>query len=363
MAKRKINIDVIEGLSQVPDDKLVVQKSNPLMSLAQTDLTLAEFKILDTYLSRINTHDPDKRTVRFEKGELEELLGVDRIRKEVLEQRLKNLFRGVEVQDDNEVDGFKIVALFDVAEAKRDNDGFWQVNLQCSENAMKYIFNVDNLGYLRYKLRTVTSISSRYSYIMFLYLESNRYRKSWKVDLDELKKILNCDQEETYKEYKHFNNLVLKRVQKELTSKTECNFSYEPVKKRRMVVAIKFTIDPITELETTMDHIDGLMDDFFFEGHELFTNRDRWTRSWCIMFDRQFTFTEMREFVVLADELPLAAMYPDNRELEHEMRIDEYFREKKAAMESASKRKPIKNKYAYFKRMIQQDINEWRRGL
>ena len=54
-------------------DSHEVQKSKPLFSLWKSDLTLAEFKILDTYLSRINSHNPEQRDVIFEKGELEKL--------------------------------------------------------------------------------------------------------------------------------------------------------------------------------------------------------------------------------------------------------------------------------------------------
>ena len=53
-------------------NNLLVQKSHPLMKLSE--LSLAEFKILDVYLSRINSRNPEDRTVCFEKGELEELL-------------------------------------------------------------------------------------------------------------------------------------------------------------------------------------------------------------------------------------------------------------------------------------------------
>lgn len=80
-------------------------------------------------------------------------------------------------------------------------------------------FNIENLGYLRYKLRCITSLTSRYTYIMFIYLEANRFRKSWDVPLDELKQILDCDKVETYSAFKEFNKQVLKRVQKEMLEK------------------------------------------------------------------------------------------------------------------------------------------------
>ncbi len=37
--------------------ELTVQKSNTLLNLSETDLTLTEFKILDAYLSRIDSHN------------------------------------------------------------------------------------------------------------------------------------------------------------------------------------------------------------------------------------------------------------------------------------------------------------------
>lgn len=231
------------------DNKLLVQKSQPLFSLWKSDLTLAEFKILDTYLSRIDSRKPDKRMVVFEKGELEELLGVTKINQPELEKRLIHLMGNVVKVPDNEAKrGFKLVTLFEEAVAEQDDYGIWQIKLECTQKAMKYFFNIENLGYLRYKLRCITSITSRYTYILFIYLEANRFRKSWTVDLQELKEILNCDKEETYKAFKRFNDLILKKVQKETHEKTECRFSYEPVKKGRSVVAIKFTVETLPEI-------------------------------------------------------------------------------------------------------------------
>ena len=54
-------------------DSFTVQRSWPLYALWKSDLTLAEFKILDFYLSRINSHEPNKRKVIIYKKELEEL--------------------------------------------------------------------------------------------------------------------------------------------------------------------------------------------------------------------------------------------------------------------------------------------------
>lgn len=245
MARKKI-----EPITGVPhEDKLTVQKSLPLFALWQSDLTLSEFKILDTYLSRIDSHKPDKRAVMFEKGELEAILGVQKINKKDLEARLKHLMEHVvKLEDRGSKKGFRLVSLFEEAIAEQDDNGLWQVKLECTQKAMMYFFNVESLGYLRYKLRCITSLTSRYTYIMFTYLEHNRFRKSWEVDLDELKQILACDKEEYAKEFKYFNRDVLKKVHKEMHEKTECRYTYEPVKKGRSVVAVRFTVETLPKL-------------------------------------------------------------------------------------------------------------------
>ena len=246
MARKKKVVEPIVGPGKDPETKLTVQKSLPLFSLWRSDMSLAEFKILDTYLSRINSHAPDKRTVVFTKGELEKLLGVKKINKADLVSRLKGLGRFVDLEQGNSKKVHQ-VALFEEAYGEMDENGLWTVKLTCTVKAMKYVFNVEKLGYLRYKLRCITSLTSRYTYILFMYLESNRFRKSWEVDLAELRQILNCDQEESYNEFKLFNNRILKRCQKELLDKTECRFEYEPVKAGRRVTAIRFTLETLAD--------------------------------------------------------------------------------------------------------------------
>ena len=143
MARKKIEPIISLG----SEDKLIVQKSLPLFSLWRSELTLAEFKILDTYLSRINSHDTDKRVVMFEKGELENILGVKKINQKDLEDRLKHLMGNViEIADEDIKKGFRLITLFEEAIAEQDKNGLWQIKLECTQKAMKYFFNIENLG-------------------------------------------------------------------------------------------------------------------------------------------------------------------------------------------------------------------------
>lgn len=352
MAKKKV--EPIIGLGN--EEKLVVQKSQPLFALWQSDLTLSEFKILDTYLSRIDSHKPDKRQIVLEKGEIEESLGVQKINNPDLKARLKHLMGNVvEVPDKDTKKGFRLVTLFEEAEAEQDENGLWQVKLECTQKAMKYFFNIEDLGYLRYKLRCITSLTSRYSYIMFIYLEANRFRKSWEVDLEELKRILACENEETYKEFKHFNNLLLKKTQKELHEKTECRYTYTSIKRGRTVVAVRFTLESLALPDTETPAIAGQIN--FDDVPE--PDDDNWTefyQSACCPAGTdqpEFSPEEMEQLLCIVRSLPDDKLPANDMGLE--FRQHAYLQERYAALNRAAAQKKIKHRFAYLLKMIKSD--------
>lgn len=339
MARPKKNIEPILGAGKDPENKLTVQKSTPLFSLWRSDMSLAEFKILDTYLSRINSHDPEKRTVVFTKGELEQLLGVKKINKADLSDRLNGLGRFVELQHaDNKIHK---VALFEEAYGEMDENGLWTIKLTCTAKAMKYIFNVEKLGYLRYKLRCITSLSSRYAYILFMYLESNRFRKTWDVKLDELRSLLNCT-DELYSEYKYFNQRILQRSQKELHDKSECRFSYVPIRVGRKVTAIRFT------LETLADSIEPQI-----PGQvqlDAFGDLDDPNGIYAEALPPEFTPEQVEVLRLLAVE---RVPYDISGPLPMECKIADYLALQVAKMNASHR--PVAHKYEYLKAMIEND--------
>lgn len=349
---RKKKIAPIMGIPN--EDKLMVQKSIPLYSLWQSDLTLAEFKILDVYLSRIDSHHPERRAVMFEKGELEKILGVKKINHKELEERLKHLMGHVVNIADKEVKkGFALITLFEEAIAEQDDDGLWQVKMECTQSAMKYVFNIDHIGYYLYKLRCITSLTSRYTYIMFIYLEKESYRKSWTVDLEELKKLLNCTADR-YEAYKFFNSEILKKVQKEIHEKTDCRYTYEPIKKGRKVVAIRFTVKTAKDLEAEIISEKELE----LNKIEAEPQEDQWIEQYCKLCDNLFTNLEMTEFVQMTNQLPLQNMYAATPEDDLNAIRGQYIISKFAQYKTAASRTQIKHPHGYFKKLIQSDIED-----
>lgn len=372
MPRRK-KLPAVPDYEGVPlfDDKLKVQKCEPLMTLSKTSLTLPEFKILDAYLSRIDTHNPDKRFVRFEKGELEKMLGVSRIPRPELEKRLKNLFQVVSIEDKTKKKGFTLIALFEKAEAEQDDNGLWQINLACTPSAMDYVFNLDNIGYLSYMLKNVIELTSRYSYILYLYLEKNKYRHQWEIDIDELKEMLNCTAV-SYNEYREFNKKVLKKCQTELNEKTSLRFSYTPTKrKRRKYTAIQFTIERIfgevmpednaLEHQLTFDDVTDYShsDDNAYEELTVDYGGSLADLLGEVSCDNEFTLEQIR---VLQD-LVLQVVDKVSDRNSYELKCCDYLTRKVHMMNAYDKEKRrhgdcIGNRFKYLCSMIQQEIDE-----
>lgn len=330
----------------------MIQKADPLMSLSKTTMTLPELKILDAYLDRINSHDPEKRTVQLEKGKIEEFLGVSRILRPDLEKRLLNLAQAVKIEDETKPNGFKVVSLFEEIGAWQDEDGLWQITLTCTTAAREYIFNIENLHYLRYALSDVVNLTSRYSYFLYLYLLKQRFRGSWEVPLDELKDYLRCTAA-TYTQYKRFNDLVLKKCYHELNEKTSLHYSYIPVKRGRTVKAIQFTVQTTATLDILPGQLslEDLPSDPGTDLIELLRSATTPPGSAA----PEFTRAEMEQlFTVLAtvsvDKLP--HVEPDNN---IKFRRYHYLSERYAAMNRQAEKKPIKHRFAYLLKLIQND--------
>lgn len=328
--------------------KFLVQKSNPLQSLSETKMTLAEFKILDAYLSKIDSHKPEERSVTFEKGELESLLGVTQIKNKDLSNRIDNLFKVVTIQDPDKPNKFTKIALFSCAECTQGDDGLWTIKLACSPEAMEYIFNIESIGYLRYRLKNVVNLTSRYSYILYLYLESNRFRGSWTMSLDDLKKMLCCTAD-TYSEYKRFNDLVLKKCQKELSQKTDIDFDYVALRRGRKVSDIQFI------LKTPQNGTDSPVEPLFDDREEI---------DWSITYgserlatlaegcNYEFNKAEMEQIARVLVRINIPCDQATKSELYGKQF---YLREKYAALNVIMCKKPIKNRFKYFLKMLESD--------
>ena len=220
--------------------------------LRNANLSLIELKLIDVYLSRINSHDPTAREVVFKKGELEKLFGVKRIQNEALHKYLDDLMNLNVIICSEQEDGDVYMAqkqnftLFDKVRMILDKtDGLWTVCMRCGDDAAALIFNIDKIGYLQHAVKNTAKLSTLNSFMVYKFIESHRinnrsYPQTFTVSLDDLREQVNCV--DKYATFRDFNKYVLKASRTEIFEKTTTRFDYELIYSGRFVSKVKFTI-------------------------------------------------------------------------------------------------------------------------
>ena len=221
-------------------DTAEVEKSRPLLLMKSVPFELGELKVLDTYISRINSENPNTRTVIFSKEEYEELIGVENIDWRTLAKHTRGLL-GKIVELEMKPRQYMQFVLFTKAYYHLDEQGLAAVELTCSEEAQRLFFGIQEIGYLKYQLANVLSLTSKYSYLLYLYLKDNVFRECWKVSVEELRdKKLDLKNNECYKQFKYFKRDVLDKAIKEINEKTDISYEWKPIKRGRTVTHIEF---------------------------------------------------------------------------------------------------------------------------
>ena len=237
MARLKGKDEEIKGKL---DQKYWVQKSDPLVLMRSVPFSLGELKVLDTYISRINASDESRTTVIFTKEEYEELMGISKINAETLKKHTEGLLGKIVTLEMPNKSFLKFV-LFTAAYYHLDDYGVPIIELSCSQQAKDLFFCIGKYHYFKYALENVINLTRKASYLLYVYILPNRFRGEWEISLDELRnKVLDCGENESYFAYKEFKRAVLDPAVKEINEKTDCRFEYEPIKRGRRVVKIKF---------------------------------------------------------------------------------------------------------------------------
>lgn len=252
-----------------------VSKSKGLLALSELNLSLNELKILDIYLSRIdprsikdlenetveklhnknltkkevkeildyrNDFIKKSATVTFTKEEYCRILEVssNKIRNEQLNKYLQHLLSCSIILPTNE--GYAIPVLFSQANFNKDEGIITLVSNVMSNEIKQLFFDVGNYKYIKYRLKNTVRLTSLYSFKMYLYLLENKFRGTWKIDINDLRnKVLEIGNIPTYESYKRIKDNILKKVHEEINEKTNILFDWKPLRIGRKVAEIEFT--------------------------------------------------------------------------------------------------------------------------
>lgn len=360
--------------------KLVVQKSRPLLDIVRMDLPIESLKLLDTYLAKIDSSNPECRTVVFKKKEYEQMLGVSRIREENLISYLENLIKPVSITQ--KIDKEKIVTtfpLFSKASAKKNidsGDSAWEITLTCHEDAMDYIFRIEEIGYLKYNIEDVIKITSKYSYILYLYLKDNirMHKKTCTIRLDELKTKLGCFAPK-YRQFKFFKAEILNSCKKEIEAKTPLRFTFETIKEGRSVVAVTFYMSEIKSLSAKSKTTEKIVDVEPVKLPESKPSDNDKEKDWVKFYGSEITaeLAAQCEYTFSKKEMQLIERLLVKIDIAPDELADKpgtcrfgreaYLREKYLRLCAEEERKaregdPIKSRFAYLRKMLENEAEE-----
>lgn len=341
----KNDITILDGNLK---DNYIVQKCEPLLLMRTVPFELGELKVLDTYISRINSHDDNCTSVTFTKTEYEQLMGLERTHPQTLKKYLRSLLQ--KVVDIPMPNGYMLFSLFTAAKCEKDEYEQWNITLACSEQAKELFFNIEQLGYLKYELKNVLSLTSKYSFLLYLYLRKERYRGEWVISLKELREQhLDIKNTETYLNFKYFNRDILDKAVNEVNEKTDINFVYETVKTGRRVTGIQFKLIKVIETEVNTNQLT-----FENVSNQEHVNEIDYGSELCnligdVACNNIFTKEQVR---ILTDYI--LKIIPQSNNLK---RCD-YMVNQMHKLDYYNSRKPIKDKFAYLKNMLEGEMKK-----
>ena len=329
-------------------DTYVVQKCEPILLMRTVPFELGELKILDTYLARINSHDDKNRTVTFTKSEYEQLMGLQNVDIRTLKKYTKSMLG--KVVELPMPDGYMQFTLFTKSVCKLDEYGQRIIELTCSEEAKVLFFGIEELRYLQYELKNVLSLSSKYSFLLYLYLRKERYRSDWVIPLKELREQrLDLKTNEYYLNFKYFKRDILDKAMSEINDKTDIKFSYETKKTGRRITGINFKLIKSVEQLPDISPNQLTFDDEKKENKYSNEHLEFLAES-C---KNEFSEEEMQVLYDIVRKI----------EPQHQgtARYDYLFKKYNELDYRASRLdlKPLRSRFAYLKRLIESDLQDY----
>lgn len=137
------------------------------------------------------------------------------------------------------------------------NEGDGTITVHLDEKLVPYLFNI-NGKFMEYRIRNILRMKSQYSIHLYEILHSYLFQHKYKVNVDELKKILMVDDIKSYVNSYDFKKRVLDPALKEINNYTDIQVTYEPVTKGRKVIQLNFTINKAKgKDDTTSEETNG----------------------------------------------------------------------------------------------------------
>ena len=206
-------------------DNYIIEKSNLLVELKGTNMTLQELRFFCIYLSKINARDVSTRCVRFSLSDFQSIMGLGKINIEYLKQVTNNLLRKI-VNLPNSDGGYTGFPIFGVVNVFKDNFEQWTVEIDASDYALPYLFDISSGGYVSYRLYNVLALKSAYQIRLYELLKKYEKIGVLEISISDLREYLSIGIDQ-YSRFENFKVRVLNDCKIALADNTDIFFDYE----------------------------------------------------------------------------------------------------------------------------------------
>lgn len=210
-------------------EKLLISKSNPLLNM-KNDFNLYQQRMLNLYLAKINPLDESSRKVSVTLKQFVELIGI----KEVSVKKMHALAKKAldlkvdlyavetdEAGNKHETMKMDYVSVWERFKVDVNKNGEWYVELLASNSIMPYMFQIKDLGYLKYSI--LCALRMRSPIAEKLYEQCCRFKDkgTFAITPIQLRTRLGIAGKKSYESYNQLKTNVLLRCIKEINETTD----------------------------------------------------------------------------------------------------------------------------------------------
>lgn len=228
-----------------------VVKANTLIRNTRYSLSEQEQKILIYLLSKIDRNDTEIKNVRVNLYDYCEIAGISRDSNNLayIKKSIKNIADTswwIATDKDTEI----LFRWIDTVELNKE-DSNCIINIKLSSSLKPFLLELTK-NFTQYELINILALRGKYTIRMYEILKSYMFHGIWRVRIDELREIIECNK---YKQFKEFNRNILKPSIKEINEYTDIEVSYKMIKEGKFITEIEFYIDAKRDIQISLDMI------------------------------------------------------------------------------------------------------------
>lgn len=213
-----------------------VKKSNVLNEMRNATTSMTEYRLFCICMAHINVNE-NTDTVRFKLSDYSNIVGLDRPRKEDLQEQARSIVRTTITLHDS--DGFTVYSVFKSYSLKKYEEGYY-VELVFNDGILPFL-REQSKRFVRYKLYNTLFLKSFNQQRIYELLKQYEKLGERTIELKDLREYLSIKEDE-YPVWYVFSRDVIKVAQTAIAENTDIKFEYEGIRHGRKVGAVKFTI-------------------------------------------------------------------------------------------------------------------------